>query len=76
MMKKYLPAFIITIVVIMIIAGYGMVYFYLLERLALSSWVYYLITTALLITVVLIIYVMIQRLYEIKEDEQDDFGKY
>lgn len=75
-MKKYLPAFIITIVVIMIIAGYGMVYFYLLERLALSSWVYYLITTALLITVVLIIYVMIQRLYEIKEDEQDDFGKY
>jgi len=76
MMKKYLATLIIGVIVLFLIAVVALFYFQIFAALGLSPTVGIIILLIAAIAAIAFLYVVVQRIGEIKKGEQDDLSQY
>ena len=76
MKKEILAVILVTIFMLAVILGYGAVIVWVLQRLQLHLLLKVLIITGLGALAGTMIYVAIERIREIREEEKDDLSQY
>ena len=75
-MKRYIAPFISAIAVALVIVAFGLFYFLIFREIPGTGYIRFIFVALTLIAVGVLVAVLIQRIGEIKEGEEDDLGKY
>ena len=75
-MKRYIAPFISAIVVALVIVAFGLFYFIIFREIPGTGFIRFIFIAVTLTAVGVLVTVLIQRIREIKEGEEDDLGKY
>ena len=75
-MKRYIAPFISAIVVALIIVAFGLFYFLIFKEIPGTGYIRFIFTSITVVAVGVMAAVLIQRMKEIKEGDEDDLGKY
>jgi len=75
-MKRYIAPFISAIAVALVIVAFGLFYFLIFREIPGTGYIRFIFIALTLIAVGVLVAVLIQRIGEIKEGEEDDLGKY
>ncbi len=75
-MKRYIAPFISAIAVALIIVAFGLFYFLIFKEIPGTGYIRFIFIAVTVVAVGVMAAVLIQRIREIKEGEEDDLGKY
>ncbi len=75
-MKRYVAPFISAIAVALVIVAFGFFYFLIFKEIPGTGLIQFIFIAVTFIAVGVLVTVLIQRIKEIKEGEEDDLGKY
>ena len=75
-MKRYIAPLISAIAVAIIIVAFGFFYFLIFKEIPGTGFIRFIFAAVTLIAVGVMIAVLVQRIREIKEGEEDDLGEY
>jgi len=75
-MKRYFAPFLSAVIAALAILVFGFFYFIIFKEVPGAGFIGYIFITTAVIAAGVTIVVLIQRIKEIKEGEEDDLGKY
>ena len=75
-MKRYIAPFISAIAVALIIVAFGLFYFLIFKEMPGTGYIRFIFIAITIVAVGVMVAVLIQRIREIKEGDEDDLGKY
>lgn len=75
-MKRYIAPMVSAIVVALIIVAFGLFYFLIFREIPGTGYIRFIFIAVTIVAVGVMAAVLIQRIKEIKEGEDDDLGKY
>ena len=75
-MKRYIAPFISAIAVALIIVAFGLFYFLIFREIPGTGYIGFIFIAVTVVAVGVMAAVLVQRIKEIKEGDEDDLGKY
>ena len=75
-MKKYLATIVIVVLLSLWLVFQGTVYLHVIDRFALPEFLKLVIKGIMATLVIVLLIILIQRLREVKEDNEDDISQY
>ena len=75
-MKRYFAPFFSAVIAALLIVVFGLFYFFIFKEIPGAGYIGYIFIAIAIIFVGVMVAVLVQRIKEIKEGDEDDLGKY